>query len=163
MTVAAWFGYWIENIKGDSVRLNTIRNYKERFEHNIKKCIGNMVLPKVKPMHCQNVLNQMKDDYNSSAIYQTRITLYCMFSDAVENDVIYKNPVTKGIKHNIGKEPKKVRALTIDEQKKFLEVAEKSSNNRPEYQTESGSFRYKERFRDNEPSGRRTVHALCWQ
>lgn len=110
MTVTAWFDYWIENIKGDSIRPNTIRNYKERFEHNIKKCIGNMILSEVKPMHCQNVLNQMKDDYKSSTIYQTRITLYCMFSDAVENDVIYKNPVTKGIKHNIGKEPKKVRA-----------------------------------------------------
>ena len=128
MTVTAWFNYWIENIKGESIRPNTIRNYKERFEHNIKKCIGNMILSEVKPMHCQNVLNQMKDDYKSSTIYQTRITLYCMFSDAVENDVIYKNPVTKGIKHNIGKEPKKIRALTIDEQKKFLEVAEKSSN-----------------------------------
>lgn len=128
MTVTAWFEYWIENIKGDSIRPNTIRNYKERFEHNIKKCIGNMILSEVKPMHCQNVLNQMKDNYKSSTIYQTKITLYCMFSDAVENDVIYKNPVTKGIKHNIGKEPKKVRALTIDEQKRFLEVAEKSSN-----------------------------------
>lgn len=83
MTVTAWFDYWIENIKGDSIRPNTIRNYKERFEHNIKKCIGNMVLSEVKPMHCQNVLNQMKDDYKSSTIYQTRITLYCMFSDAV--------------------------------------------------------------------------------
>ena len=128
MTVTAWFNYWIENIKGESIRPNTIRNYRERFEHNIKQCIGNMILSEVKPMHCQNVLNQMKDDYKSSTIYQTRITLYCMFSDAVENDVIYKNPVTKGIKHNIGKEPKKIRALTIDEQKKFLEVAEKSSN-----------------------------------
>lgn len=128
MTVTAWFEYWIENIKGDSIRPNTIRNYKERFEHNIRKCIGNMILSEVKPMHCQNVLNQMKDNYKSSTIYQTKITLYCMFSDAVENDVIYKNPVTKGIKHNIGKEPKKVRALTIDEQKRFLEVAEKSSN-----------------------------------
>lgn len=126
--VTAWFNYWIENIKGDSIRPNTIRNYKERFEHNIKKCICNMLLSEAKPMHCQNVLNQMKDDYKTSTIYQTRITLYCMFSDVVENDVIYKNPVTKGIKHNIGKEPKKVRALTIDEQKKFLEVAKKSSN-----------------------------------
>ena len=46
-----------------------------------------------------------------------------MFSDAVENDVILKNPVTKAVKYNIGKEPKKIRALTLDEQKKFLEVA----------------------------------------
>lgn len=129
MTVTAWFNYWIENIKGDSIKPNTIRNYKERFEHNIKKCIGNMILADVKPMHCQNVLNQMKNDYKTSTIYQTRITLYCMFSDAVGNDVILKNPVTKqGCKCNFGKESKKIRALTIDEQKKFLEVAEKNSN-----------------------------------
>lgn len=128
MTVTAWFEYWIENIKGDSIRPNTVRNYKERFQHNIKKCIGNMLLSDVKPMHCQNVLNQMKDDYKTSTIYQTRIALYCMFSDAVENDIINKNPVTKAVKYNIGKEPKKVRALTIDEQKKFLETAVNSSN-----------------------------------
>lgn len=129
MTVNAWFDYWIDNIKGDTIRPNTRRNYTERFERNIKGCIGNMLLSDVKPMHCQNVLNQMKDDYKSSTIYQTRITLYCMFSDAVENEVILKNPVTKqGCKCNFGKEPKKVRALTLDEQKKFLEVAKNSSN-----------------------------------
>ena len=128
MTVTAWFDYWIENIKGESIRPNTIRNYKERFEHNIKECIGNMLLVDVKPMHCQNVLNRMKDKYKTSTIYQARITLYCMFSDAVENDVILKNPVTKTVKYNIGQEPKKVRALTLDEQKRFLEAAKGSSN-----------------------------------
>ena len=128
MTVNAWFEYWISNIKGDSIRPNTIRNYKERFEHNIKDCIGKMILSDVKPMHCQNVLNQMKDDYMTSTIYQTRITMYCMFSDAVDNDVILKNPVTKAVKYNIGKESKKPRALTIEEQKKFLEVAKGTSN-----------------------------------
>jgi integrase len=129
MTVTAWFEYWIDNIKGDSIRPNTRRNYTERFKHNIKDCIGRMKISDVKPMHCQNVLNLMKDDYKRSTIYQTRITLYCMFSDAVANDVITKNPVTKqGCKCNFGKEPKKVRALTIEEQKKFLEVAKNSSN-----------------------------------
>lgn len=128
MTVNAWFEYWLENIKGESIRPNTVRNYKERFQHNIKKCIGNMLLSDVKPMHCQNLLNQMKDKYKSSTIYQTRIVLYCMFSDAVENDIILKNPVTKAVKCNIGKESKVVRALTIEEQKKFLEFAEGTSN-----------------------------------
>lgn len=128
MTVKAWFEYWITNIKGNSIRPNTIRNYKERFKHNVDRCIGNMLMSEVKPMHCQNVLNQMKDDYKTSTIYQTRITLYSMFSDAVENDVILKNPVTKSVKYNIGKEPKKVRALTIEEQKKFLETAKGTSN-----------------------------------
>ena len=36
-----------------------------------------------------------------------------MFFDAVENDVIAKNPVTKAVKYNIGKGSKKIRALTI--------------------------------------------------
>lgn len=127
MTVSAWFEYWIKDIKGDSVRHNTLRNYKERFYRNIKECIGNMLLKDVKPMHCQNVLNLMKDSYKSSTIYQARVTMACMFADAVENDLIYKNPVSKSVKSNIGKEPKVRRALTLDEQKRFLEVAQKSS------------------------------------
>lgn len=128
MTVTAWFEYWLGSIKGDSIRPNTIRNYRERFEHNIKDCIGNMPLCDVRPMHCQNVLNRMKDDYKTTTIYQTRITLYCMFADAVENDVILKNPVTKAVKYNIGKEPKKIRALTVEEQSRFLDAAKESSN-----------------------------------
>lgn len=128
MTVNAWFEYWIENIKGNSIRPNTIRNYKERFRQNIKPCIGNMLLADVKPMHCQAVLNEMRHTYKTTTIYQTRIALYCMFSDAVENDIICKNPVTKAVKYNIGLEPKTVRALTIEEQKKFLKTAAKSSN-----------------------------------
>ena len=32
MTVTVGFNYWIENIKGDGIRFNTIRNYKECFE-----------------------------------------------------------------------------------------------------------------------------------
>lgn len=128
MTVKTWFEYWITNIKGNSIRPNTVRNYKERFKHNIERCIGNMLMSEVKPMHCQNVLNQMKDDYKTSTICQTRITLYSMFSDAVDNDVIQKNPVTKSVKYNIGRETKKVRALTIEEQKKFLETAKGTSN-----------------------------------
>ena len=35
MTVDAWFEYWIE-IKKRTVRPNTVRNYTERYERNIK-------------------------------------------------------------------------------------------------------------------------------
>lgn len=102
-----------------------------RFEDEhggINASIGSMLLSEVKPMHCQHVLNQMKDSYKTFIIYQTRITLYCMFADAVENDVAFKNPVTKAVKYNIGEEPKTVRALTVEEQRKFLEAAKGSSN-----------------------------------
>ena len=58
-TVDAWHHYWIDNVKGDNIRFNTRRNYNERYDKNIKPLMGDMLLNDVKPLHCQNVLNQM--------------------------------------------------------------------------------------------------------
>ena len=55
MTVDAWFQYFINDIKGNTIRPNTSRNYKERYNRNIKECIGRMLLSDVKPIHCQDV------------------------------------------------------------------------------------------------------------
>ncbi|MEG1594999.1 MAG: tyrosine-type recombinase/integrase [Lachnospiraceae bacterium] len=128
MSVSAWFEYWITEIKGSNVRLNTIRNYSERFKHNIEKNIGNMLLNEVKPMHCQNVLNQMTEKYRNSTIIQTRITLYGLFQSAVENELLVKNPVIKAVKCTTGKESKPKRVLSVEEQKLFLETVKYSSN-----------------------------------
>ena len=49
VTVDEWFEYWIENIVGDLV-LNTRRNYRERYVHNVQPSIGRMLLADVKPM-----------------------------------------------------------------------------------------------------------------
>ena len=127
MTVDAWFEFWIVNIKDKTVRYNTARNYRERYKQNIKKHIGKMLIADVKPMHCQQILNDMEADYAGSTIYQTLIALYNMFDSAVENAIILKNPVTKSVKLPKPVE-KKTKVLTIDEQEKFMEEAEGSSN-----------------------------------
>lgn len=128
MTVTAWFDYWITEIKGSNIRPNTIRNYTERFNHNIKGLIGNMLLNEVKPLHCQNVLNQMADTYRNSTIQQTSITLYGLFESAVENGLIPRNPMTKAVKCTTGKASKPKRVLTVEEQKLFLEATRGTSN-----------------------------------
>lgn len=127
-TVDYWFQYWITEIKGNNVRPNTIRNYKERYEKNIEENIGNMLLKDVKPIHCQMILNKMAEKYRNSTIKQARITLYNMFQNAVDNDIIVKNPVTKNVECNSGKESKEKRVLTKEEQKLFLESVKTSSN-----------------------------------
>ena len=127
MTVDEWFEFWIVNIKDKTVRYNTARNYRERYKQNIKKHIGKMLIADVKPMHCQKILNDMEADYAGSTIYQTLIALYNMFDSAVENAIILKNPVTKSVKLPKPVE-KKTKVLTIDEQEKFMEEAEGSSN-----------------------------------
>lgn len=127
MTVNTWFEFWIEEIKGNTVRRNTKRNYSERYMHNIKDELGDMIISEVKPMHCQRVLNLMDEEYKGSTMEQCRITMYNIFADALENKIILTNPVTKSVKCP-KKVESKIRFLTKEEHIKFLEVAKNSSN-----------------------------------
>lgn len=127
MTVNTWFEYWINNIKTNTVRISTVTHYKDRYKYNIKDIIGNMIISDVKPMHCQNIINNMiSKDYATASITQARITMYAMFSSAVENEIITKNPVTKTVKCPKGKK-KDARVLSIEEQELFLKIAKSSS------------------------------------
>lgn len=122
MLVDAWFDYWI-GIKKQTVRPNTVRNYSERYERNIKGVIGNKLLTDVKPIHCQRIFSNMAEEgYKTTTIYQTRIALYNMFEFARENDVLIANPCKKSLKSDMGKPSDKKEALTIDVQKKFLDA-----------------------------------------
>ncbi len=122
MLVDAWFDYWI-GIKKQTVRPNTVRNYSERYERNIKEIIGSKLLTEVKPVHCQRIFSKMAEEgYKTTTIYQTRIALYNMLEFAKENDVLIANPCKKSVKSDMGKPSDKKEALTIDVQKKFLEA-----------------------------------------
>lgn len=123
MMVDAWFDYFIE-IKKKTVRPNTVRNYTERYETNIKPVIGKMLLTDVKPLHCQKIFLNMADEgYRTSTLYQARITLYNMLELAKENDILRYNPCKRSVKSDMGKPSDKKEALTIDVQKLFLEGA----------------------------------------
>lgn len=131
-TVDEWFEYWITNIV-NNLSLNTIRNYKERYKHNIQPIIGGMLLTNVKPMHCKKILNNMEATYAGSTIRQAYITMGTMFKSAKMNDLISKHPMN-GVRYT-----KPVRAvndikfLTVEEQEKFLEVA-RNTHNGPQYE-----------------------------
>ena len=124
MTVNAWFEYWI-GIKKRTVRPNTIRNYTERYRHNIEPVIGTKMLSAVNSIHCQSIMNRMADQgYRTTTIYQTRIALYNMLDYAFLNDVIMKNPCSKVVKSDIGKASRKKEALTRDTQRTFCRTVE---------------------------------------
>ena len=131
LTVDNWYEYWMHNIKERTVRPNTVKNYRDRYQRNIRKHLGRMFINEVKPIHCQTVLNDMVDDYAGSTINQCMITLHNMFQAAEDNDIIHRNPVKKAVK--LPKQiEKKTRFLTIEEEKLFLQKAE-SSTNYPQY------------------------------
>ncbi len=127
MMVDAFFDYWI-SIKEKTVRPNTVRNYRERYHHNISKVIGKMLLVEVKPIHCQKIFSDMAEEgYKTSTMYQTRIALFNMLEFAKENDIIIHNPCKRSVRSDIGKPSEEKRALEKSEQKRFLEFARDQS------------------------------------
>lgn len=127
MTVDAWFNRWLKDVVGNRAP-NTLRNYRERYEHNVQPFIGSMLLRDVKPMDCQMILNAMESDYAGSTIRQTYMTMGTFFKSAKDNGFIDRHPMD-GVRYT-----KPVRTvddihfLTVDEQKRFLEAAKGSHN-----------------------------------
>lgn len=129
-----WFYYWIERIKSPSVRANTLRNFCERYERNIKPVMANVKLKDVSPLLCQEVLARMKEqNYAASTIKMVWLTMYQLFEAAKDNSMMASNPMdSKTVERPKEKDikleqKKKMQALTIGEMRKFLEVAEESS------------------------------------
>lgn len=125
-TADAWFEYWINEVKGDSIRVMTRRNYVSMWNISISPSIGKMELRDIKPIHCQKVLNMLNEDHKKSTIKSYRILMCNIFDCAVENDLIEKNPVRKSVRATGGKKTEVREALTVEEQKIFLLGAEKS-------------------------------------
>lgn len=126
-TVDEWFTFWIENTVGD-LAPNTIRNYRERYKFNIQPIIGRMLLSDVKPMHCKRVFIQMDKNYAGSTIRQTYITMGTMFKAAKMNDLIQKHPMD-GVRYTKPLRAKDdIKFLTRDEQRIFLQYAQRSHN-----------------------------------
>lgn len=127
MTVDVWFEFWIENIVGD-LAPNTLRNYRERYVHNIQPVMGKMMIANVKPMHCKKVFIQMDADYAGSTIRQAYITMGTMFKAAKMNDLIAKHPMDGVRLTKPVRAVDDIKCLTTDEQQKFMEAAKRSHN-----------------------------------
>jgi len=125
MTVDAWFDYWIENIKGETVSKGTLQSYKSSWGNYIKPCLSGMMLSEIKPLHCQNVLNVMqKRGCEPGTQRLAKQHLCTLLGDAVKNELILKNPASKNkmvvIKPKSAKK-EKIFVLTAKQQKQFIE------------------------------------------
>ena len=127
MTVDQWFEIWIQYVVGD-LAPNTIRNYRERYKQNIQPIIGELRLTEVRPLHCKMVLQMMDANYAGSTIRQTYITMGTMLKSAKMNGLLLKHPMD-GVRYTKPvRTPNDIHYLTVDEQKRFLAVAERSHN-----------------------------------
>ncbi len=125
MTVDEWYTFWIENFKEGIVKANTTKNYRQRYECNIKKEIGSIKLQNVKQLHCQKILNNMFDSgrYSNGTMELTQITLHALFKGAVENNYLQRNPAENLKLKRRNNDNEERRVLTREEQITFKEYA----------------------------------------
>lgn len=96
ITVADYLDFWLKE-HSINLKYNTIINYGEIIKNHIKPCIGIYKLRSIKPIHLQNLLNDLyKKGYSKSALIGVKKLLTGSFKKAVypyqyikENPTLY--------------------------------------------------------------------------
>lgn len=119
ITLDHWFEIWMREYKLLTVKNSTILLYSLNYERYVKEYIGNYLLKDIKTIHIQKIYNEMHHQGLSLGTIQiVNSILNNLFSQAIKNDYLIKNPCLGAI---LPKTPKKERrVLTSHEQLVFL-------------------------------------------
>lgn len=120
MTLREWIPVWLSTYK-----LGTI---KERSYHQLELLIRyfpddltDMELADIKPMHLQGFVNKFSEGISKSYMDKMRVLLHGLFSAAVDNDLIARDPSTKLRIPQIIEKPRE--SYTEDEMRKIINFA----------------------------------------
>lgn len=117
-----WFGRWIDIYKKKTVRPNTLREYTHIYNKNISPILGSRNINSFAKSDIQFLIDEVADNnYKYERQNKIKVILNDMFSRAIEDDLMIKNPA-KGIKLRADKEIKAF-ALTAEQQTEFLEAS----------------------------------------
>ena len=119
MLVSDWITYCIETYKTNQNE-TTRKKYENRISHNITEHIGSLQVSKVKPVHCQKIMNMLsgKSRTHVNEIYQA---LKLIIKQAKVNNLIAVDP-TEALTKPRTKKPKSYRALTPVERQAVITV-----------------------------------------
>ncbi len=102
------------NIIGDNTYQKNLCTFKVIDTH-----LGKITLQEITDTQIQNFFN-MNTNYSNSVIKRFYEMLNMIFKEAIKRNFIAKNPMDLVIKPKSNKQDKKIDALTIEEQKKFV-------------------------------------------
>ena len=121
LTVEQWAELCFEQYK-TNIEPITLQSQKTRASKHIFPEVGHLRLKDVKPIHVQKIMNNMQGLANDTIrkVYQL---MNFFFDKAVQNEIIRTNPCSN-ITIPKGKKPQKRRAITPEERKHVLKVAE---------------------------------------
>ena len=129
ITVEEWFKIWLEEYR-NNISLGTKDTYTNTFNSHIKPVLGKKRVTTVSAFQIQQLYNNMaKKDFAHGTIKLTSSVLYGLFEQARKVEMVKKNVVSLATISN-GKEPKERIALTLEEQKQFMDSIQRNSEYR---------------------------------
>lgn len=104
---------------------STISNYQQNYNRYVRNGLGKHRIVLIKPREIMNFFNKISKKYSLSVCRTLKACLVSAYDAAILEEVVTFNYV-KSIKISSDIEQKKVKALTIEEQKLFLKYAKTS-------------------------------------
>lgn len=124
ITVNEWYDIWMKAFNNGIKADKTADGYSSRYESSIRDKIGYYKLKDVSKVDCQNVINDMCDKgYARTTIDHAKVTLHCLFKDAVDSKYLNSNPASRLKTKITVPEMEERRVLTLSEQAEFLQFA----------------------------------------
>jgi integrase len=120
-TVGAWLDKWLVEYKKNEVQPTTYEGYEYNVRH-IKAALGRIKLEELKPDHIQGFINEFKKENKLRTLKISHTLLCAALDQAVNNDLLIKNPAKLVTLPK--QEKKEAKVLTPEEQTWFIKALE---------------------------------------
>lgn len=128
ITLDAWFDRWMKIYKEKSVRPNTKREYTHIYNKSISPYLGSRNINSLVKSDIQWLIDKAhEDNYKYERQNKIKVILTDLFSRAIEDDLMLKNPA-KGVKLRADKKVV-AKALTLEEQNTFFDFCKNTFYN----------------------------------
>ena len=119
ITLSDWLDQWLENIT-DTLRPNTLRNYRSYIENHIRPSLGDKHLNRITPKDVQRFYDKLGDSLSSGTVRRIHTTLHGALKAAQQAHLIAGNPTEKITPPKFSYGPKRV--LTDEHLDTFMKV-----------------------------------------
>lgn len=120
VTLDSFFQSWHETYIAPSKKQKTAETYSILYNLHISPVFGKSKLQKIQGIMIQKWINELAKEYSAQTVKLTRTIFYMILDQAVKNDIITTNPITK-ITMPALKVAEKKEALTAEQEDLFFQ------------------------------------------
>ena len=131
MTLNEYFEFWLSTYAPNKVKASTLSRYKEYYDNYINDSLGSRKISKLTKVDFQILFNEMiAKGLGHSTLNITRSVLNNVFECAIDDDIVFKNPVRN---IDIGSKDTKEKDAVSKEQLDIFMNYVKESKYAPDY------------------------------